>query len=94
MKKYLIQKMFISYDTFEVEANSYDEAVQKFLDGEYQDVGPDGILECYKENGTYFDALRELGVSEKTIDRIIVEYNDENDTQHVIFQGILSIDED
>ena len=94
MKKYLIQKMFISYDTFEVEANSYDEAVQKFLDGEYQDVGPDGILECYKENGIYFDALRELGVSEKTIDRIIVEYNDENDTQHVIFQGILSIDED
>lgn len=94
MKKYAIQKLFVYYDTLEVEANSYDEAIQKFLDGEYQAVGPDGVLECYKEDGIYFDALRELGVSEKTIDRIIVEYNDENDTQHVIFQGILSIDED
>lgn len=94
MKKYAIQKLYISYDVLEVEADSYDEAIQKFLDGEYQAVGPDGILECYKEHGIYFDALRELGVSEKTIDRIIVEYNDENDTQHVMFQGILSIDED
>ena len=94
MKKYSIQQMFICYDTFEVEANSYDEAVQKFLDGKYEAVGPDGILDCYMENGVYLDELKELGVSEETIDRIIVEYNDENDTQHVIFQGILSIEEE
>jgi|GEM_PF-6796196 len=88
MGKYYITKYYISYDSAEVEADSVDEAINKLLDGDYELVGPDGILEHYNLIGISFDDLRAKGVTEKTIERIMIEYNDEEANNKGYFGGI------
>lgn len=93
MPKYEFEILNISFDTAQVKADSYDEAVNEFLDGNYELVGPDGVIERYFGSGIFLGTLRVKGVSEETIERIRIEYNDEHCNEKRFFGGVNNIQE-
>jgi hypothetical protein len=93
MPKYELKILNIGFDTVQVEGNSYDEAVNNYLDGKYVQTGPSGVIGGYYGSGIFLDTLRTLGVSEETIERIIVEHNDDDCNQHKFWSGVASIKE-
>ncbi|MCX7610271.1 MAG: hypothetical protein N2043_01630 [Ignavibacterium sp.] len=93
-KKYTFCVLKISYDNVRVTASSYDEAVNKFLNGEYVYVGPDGVLDTYYDRGMSLFDLKQLGVSDETIKQIIKHNNQYGSSKENIFGGVLMIEEE